>query len=601
MAKMKPTIMGPIFKEYLGYIEHDKFMVGEGSIGPLTDKDALLVIDMQNDFVSWHADHNTRSSRFASSETLDIIEPICELIDAFYNAGGVVVATKDYHPHDHCSFIGCTDVNFAPRRNQIFGMSAGFPHHCVQGSEGANIYSPIRDKLCNAMKKDNADGTTQGLSASEARANSRVQISFKGFNEAVDSFGGIEYAPDEDMGRFKDVYKKSPCQMSCWTGAVILKSSNMMNWMQGEIAPENVDAPPDIMAMQFGNRPMHIHEFIRNRGCKRVFVCGLVLDCCVIDTCINALKKGFETYMVIDATRPAFVQGFGAFGSGVALGLVNDPEPVKNWIESSKLPLVPTVGLISREAVERLKANKEVPFIDTKHCTERHAEVPQLFPAVWSVLLQSAERVSSRIDIKAPPTKDKTGTYSVARIQEIKSLVEYGFKLEGLLSPLSPVTLLDAAEQDKIMIPKGSACFAFAYPVDGADNIAKVRESSPQTMQCFSDSNLFFACFGGYVYFDAECRLVGCTGLNSGTVAQGARAMTPKSGWSDPDLVKKLHKSGRFRPAILPEVVAAGAKSVAWVLPGEGNDPSEFGGFVYVFYDLENPPASISSDLWFPF
>ena len=49
----------------------------------------------------------------------------------------------------------------------------------------------------------------------------------------------------------------------------------------------------------------------------RVFVCGLALDFCVHDTCVNAKAVGFERVAVcVDAARAAHIPGIGAFGSG---------------------------------------------------------------------------------------------------------------------------------------------------------------------------------------------------------------------------------------------------------------------------------------------
>jgi len=49
----------------------------------------------------------------------------------FVQCGGHVVATRDYHPADHCSF-----------------MPAGpFPSHCVQGTPGSRFLPPIAAAL----------------------------------------------------------------------------------------------------------------------------------------------------------------------------------------------------------------------------------------------------------------------------------------------------------------------------------------------------------------------------------------------------------------------------------------------------------------------
>lgn len=64
------------------------------------------------------------------------------------------------------------------------------------------------------------------------------------------------------------------------------------------------------------------------KASKRVFVCGLALDFCVLDTCINAVDAGLapqQVHMVLDAARAAHIPGVGAFGSG----FLSDPAGVR--------------------------------------------------------------------------------------------------------------------------------------------------------------------------------------------------------------------------------------------------------------------------------
>jgi len=44
-------------------------------------------------------------------------------------------------------------------------------------------------------------------------------------------------------------------------------------------------------------------EFLRNRNIHQVFICGLALDYCVKDTAFDAVKEGFDTVIIKDATR----------------------------------------------------------------------------------------------------------------------------------------------------------------------------------------------------------------------------------------------------------------------------------------------------------
>ena len=50
----------------------------------------------------------------------------------------------------------------------------------------------------------------------------------------------------EGNGRFHAAYGKSACQMSCWTGAFVLKSSMMAQMVNAgqPLEAKHVDAPP---------------------------------------------------------------------------------------------------------------------------------------------------------------------------------------------------------------------------------------------------------------------------------------------------------------------------------------------------------------------
>lgn len=83
--------------------------------GPITLRsgDALVVVDMQNDFVT---------GSLAVPGGAAIVPALNRCIDAFVRRGLPVFATRDWHPLDHCSFR---------ERGGIW------PVHCVAHSEGA--------------------------------------------------------------------------------------------------------------------------------------------------------------------------------------------------------------------------------------------------------------------------------------------------------------------------------------------------------------------------------------------------------------------------------------------------------------------------------
>jgi nicotinamidase/pyrazinamidase len=86
-------------------------------------REALLIIDVQNDFIPGGALPVPRGD--------EVLEHIAELIDS--GRFDLVVATRDWHPPDHASFAE---------------QGGPWPPHCVQGSHGAELHEAIpRDKV----------------------------------------------------------------------------------------------------------------------------------------------------------------------------------------------------------------------------------------------------------------------------------------------------------------------------------------------------------------------------------------------------------------------------------------------------------------------
>lgn len=50
--------------------------------------------------------------------------------------------------------------------------------------------------------------------------------------------------------------------------------------------------------------------YLRERQVQRVYICGLAADFCVFYTAKDALKEGFDTYVIEDATRAIDQEGF---------------------------------------------------------------------------------------------------------------------------------------------------------------------------------------------------------------------------------------------------------------------------------------------------
>jgi nicotinamidase/pyrazinamidase len=111
--------------------------------------DALVIIDFQNDFCPGGA--------LAVPEGDRIAEPLGRLIDDFR----LVVATRDWHPPDHGSFVGA-DID--PTRWRGADPPAIWPPHCVQGTPGAEFHASLdRSKIDRVVDKGQ-DRWSQGYS-----------------------------------------------------------------------------------------------------------------------------------------------------------------------------------------------------------------------------------------------------------------------------------------------------------------------------------------------------------------------------------------------------------------------------------------------------
>jgi len=102
-------------------MKHSKDSASEQSSIPQPDRQsALLLVDPQNDFFPGGA--------LGMPEINNLIPVINDYIKHFSRQGWPILATRDWHPPNHCSFT-----------------EQGGPHptHCVQGSRGAQFHSDL--------------------------------------------------------------------------------------------------------------------------------------------------------------------------------------------------------------------------------------------------------------------------------------------------------------------------------------------------------------------------------------------------------------------------------------------------------------------------
>jgi nicotinamidase/pyrazinamidase len=87
-------------------------------------KSALVEIDVQNDFCPGGA--------LAVVDGDKVTAPLNELARQFNAACAPVIATQDWHPAGHCSFLS---TGRKPADGEVL-----WPDHCVQGTPGADFY-----------------------------------------------------------------------------------------------------------------------------------------------------------------------------------------------------------------------------------------------------------------------------------------------------------------------------------------------------------------------------------------------------------------------------------------------------------------------------
>lgn len=101
----------------------------------LTTKGALIVVDIQNDFMPWGA--------LPVPDADKIVPQLNTYIEAFSSRSLPVYFTRDWHPPDHISFKGHGGI---------------WPPHCVQETEGAQFHKDL------IIPKDNKFIISKGTS-----------------------------------------------------------------------------------------------------------------------------------------------------------------------------------------------------------------------------------------------------------------------------------------------------------------------------------------------------------------------------------------------------------------------------------------------------
>lgn len=101
----------------------------------ITNKDALIIIDVQNDFCPGGA--------LAVNGGDEIVQDIVKFAQQFTN----IVSTQDWHPSNHSSFAVNHGKEPFTQIDMPYGKQTLWPSHCVQGTSGAEFHSDLMDAV----------------------------------------------------------------------------------------------------------------------------------------------------------------------------------------------------------------------------------------------------------------------------------------------------------------------------------------------------------------------------------------------------------------------------------------------------------------------
>ncbi|MBZ9627130.1 bifunctional nicotinamidase/pyrazinamidase [Psychroflexus sp. CAK1W] len=114
----------------------------------------ILIVDVQLDFMPGGGLEVEKGDQIISH--INLIQPQYDL----------VLATQDWHPHNHMSFASSHE-NFKPFQDkEIDGYQQTlWPDHCIQGSKGAEFHPDMRTNCIEAIFRKGTDANIDSYSA----------------------------------------------------------------------------------------------------------------------------------------------------------------------------------------------------------------------------------------------------------------------------------------------------------------------------------------------------------------------------------------------------------------------------------------------------
>lgn len=127
---------------------------GATRMGNLLQQSALLLVDLQNDFCA------------GGSLAVPAGDDIIPLANALLPLMPLVIATQDWHPHDHMSFADNHQQKTIGDTLMVDGISQTlWPVHCVQGTKGAEFHPHLNLEHINHIVHKGIDKVVDSYSA----------------------------------------------------------------------------------------------------------------------------------------------------------------------------------------------------------------------------------------------------------------------------------------------------------------------------------------------------------------------------------------------------------------------------------------------------
>jgi len=283
------------------FLQFDWTMTAEDTSSFEDLQDAvLLIIDIQKDFTYG----SFGEPCFQTTPSLQSLPAnIGVAAKRFANRGGFIVASKDYHPNNHCSFytssLECLNNNTQYPDFQTYQNS--FPPHCMYDNTTGEVMNSTAGDFIGAALHEDLAHHMQDLWESD-----QALIVFKAFNQDWESFSAFQ---------FIDAYT------TAWnfTGGWGIPDS-MMSLGSDEILDEVYPQKTELDSHPVGWTSLA--SILREKNIKRIFVCGLVFDYCVKDTSIYSFENivgenpwetpegaynysKVQTFVITDLSRPS--------------------------------------------------------------------------------------------------------------------------------------------------------------------------------------------------------------------------------------------------------------------------------------------------------